>query len=61
MKAKIISKVASYGKQTWRINSDGSYSGLAFGTFGPNQSPHFSWIGVSEEKVPLEVKEVLKG
>lgn len=60
LKPKIISKTAAYGNQRWRINPDGSYSVLAFGTTAPNQTPHWSWIYVLEEKVPLEIKEILK-
>ena len=60
LKPKIISKIAAYGNQRWRINPDGSYSVLAFGTTGPNQTPHWTWMYISGEKVPLEVKETLE-
>lgn len=56
----IISKIAAYENQRWRINSDGSYSVLAFGTFGPNQIQHWNWVYISKEKVPSEIKEILK-
>jgi len=61
-RVKIISKIATYGKQRWRINPDKSYSVLAFGSFPYDHSLglRYGWIGVSEEKVPLEVREVLE-
>lgn len=60
VKPQIISKVASYGPQRWRVNPDKSYSVLTFGTSGPNQTPHSFWIFIESNKVPKEIKEILK-
>ncbi len=61
MKPKIFSKTASYGDQTWRINFDGSYSVLAFGSF-PNESGlRHGWINIDKQKVPIEIKDILNG
>ena len=61
MKPKIISKTASYGNQTWRINFDGSYSALAFGSFLNQSGLRHGWINVDKEKVPIEIKDILNG
>ncbi len=62
MKPRIISKTAKYGDQTWRINSDGSYSALAFGSFPYSKSGlRYGWINVDKEKIPIEIKDILNG
>ena len=59
MKTKIVSKTIQHGKQHWRLNADGSWSVLAFGSFGPNDvGLRYGWINVPEEKVPDEVKKM---
>ncbi len=56
MECKIVSKTIQYGKQHWRLNADGSWSALAFGSFGPNENGlRYGWIRVPKEKVPEEV------
>ncbi len=58
-KAKIVSKTIKYGKQHWRLNADGSWSALAFGSFGPNEvGLRYGWINVPKEKVPDDVKKM---
>ena len=55
--ARVIGKTIKYGPQTWRLNPDGSWSALAFGSFGPNQvGLKYGWIHVDNEKVPEDVK-----
>jgi len=54
---KIISKTIKFGNQHWRLNADGSWSGLAFGSFGPNDKGlRYGWITVPADKVPEKVK-----
>lgn len=61
MEAKVVSKTVKYGKQHWRLNADGSYSALAFGSFGPNERGlRYGWIHVSSEKVPSEVRKAMQ-
>jgi hypothetical protein len=58
MKCRVVSKTIQYGKQHWRLNADGSWWVLAFGSFGPNDAGlRYGWISVPEEKVPDEVKK----
>lgn len=52
MICRVVSKVIAYGKQRWRLNADGSWSVLAFGSFGPEDvGLRYGWISVSMEKV----------
>ena len=61
MECKVVSKTVRYGQQHWRLNADGSWSALAFGSFGPNQvGLCYEWIHVPLEKVPDEVKSKAK-
>ena len=61
MECEVVSKTIRYGKQYWRLNADGSWSILAFGSFGPNEiGLRYGWINVPTEKVPSEVKEKCK-
>lgn len=61
MKAVVISKVIKYGNQHWRLNADGSWSGLAFGSFGPQDNGlRYGWIDVPNDKVPDEVRQAIK-
>ena len=54
---KVVSKTVQYGKQHWQLNADGSWSVLAFGSFGPSDKGlRYGWIRVSEDKVPKNVK-----
>ncbi len=57
MECKVISKVVAYGKQRWRVNPDGSWSVMMFGSFRPGERGlHWEWVDVLTEKVPSEVK-----
>ena len=57
MECKVVSKTVRHGQQHWRLNADGSWSVLAFGSFGPeDRGLRYGWIGVPAEKVPPEVK-----
>ena len=61
MDAVVVSKTVRYGKQHWRINADGSFSALAFGSFGPNQvGLKYGWITVERKNVPPQVRETLE-
>lgn len=60
METKVVSKTVKYGKQHWRINADGSWEVLMFGSFGPNQvGLCHRWAGINTEKVPQEVMETV--
>ena len=60
MECKVVSKTIKYGKQHWRLNANGSWSALAFGSFGPGEvGLRYGWISVSPEKVPKEVLKIL--
>lgn len=68
MQMKIVSKTVHLGEDAYvRINADGSYSALAFGAFGPNQTGSgfnfvgYGWIPIKEEALPKEVVQALKG
>ena len=62
MPMKIVSKVLHLGKDAYvRKNADGSYSALAFGSFGPNQTGlKYGWISIPESKLTKEIIDVLK-
>lgn len=49
-----------YGKQQW-TKSEGRWYVKMFGTTGPGQNPHWSWGEVSEGRVPVAVREKLRG
>ncbi len=58
--AKVVSKTVVYGRQHWRLNADGSWSALAFGSFGPNDvGLRYGWIHVATKKVPSEVRKAM--
>lgn len=63
MAIKVVSKTVHLGDDAYiRVNADGSYSALAFGSFGPNQvGLKYGWISIPENKVPEKVKQILKG
>ena len=60
---KVVSKTVHLGKDAYvRINGNGSYSTLAFGSFGPNQvGLKYDWIPIPKEKLTAEVINALKG
>ena len=62
MKCEVVSKTIKYGKQHWRLNANGSWSALAFGSFGPNETGlRYGWIHVPKERVPEEVLKKVTG
>ena len=59
METKVVAKTIQHGKQHWKHNADGSWSALAFGSFGPNETGlRYGWIAVKECNVPQEVKDL---
>jgi len=56
-KAKICEVTVEYGQQRWRRNSNGNWSVLMFGTFGPSDHgiPRYEWKYIPTDKVPKEV------
>jgi len=59
MKAELKAREISYGRNTYRFN--GKYWFVhAFGTTVFRQNtPHWSWIQIDEEKVPKEVRNMV--
>jgi hypothetical protein len=58
---EVVSQTIKHGKQHWRLNPDGSWSILAFGSFGPeDRVPRYGWIIVEGNKVPDEVKQAIR-
>jgi hypothetical protein len=58
METEVVSKTIRHGPQHWQLNADGSWSVLAFGSFGPNDvGLRYGWIAVPTDKVPKDVKE----
>ena len=61
-KMKIVSKTVHLGDDAYvRINANGSYSALAFGSFGPNQTGlKYDWIPIKKESLPEDVIRTLE-
>ena len=61
MKPKIVSKTIHLGGDAYvRKNADGTYSALAFGSFGPNQKGlKYGWISISKDQIPKDVIDAL--
>lgn len=60
MHCKVTSQTVTYGRNQYRHNADGSWSALAFGSFGPNQvGLRYGWIHIPSHKVPEEVKKAI--
>lgn len=61
-KAVISEKTISYGKQSYRVNSEYEWLTLMFGTFGPedNGIPRYAWRPIPENRVPDSVKKLVK-
>lgn len=59
---KIVSKTVHLGDDAYvRINADGNYSALAFGSFGPNQvGLKYNWIPIEEDQLSEKVIKLLK-
>ena len=62
MGIKVVSKTVHLGEDAYvRINANGSYSALAFGSFGPGQvGLKYDWISMPENKLSPEVIQKLK-
>lgn len=61
VKTEIVSQMIRCGKQHWRLNPDGSWSVLAFGSFGPeDRGLRYGWITVEGNKVPDEVRQAVR-
>lgn len=59
MRAEVIGKTIAQGKNRWRLNPDGSWDVLMFGSFPYQTAPGlvWRWVAVKTEQVPKEVKE----
>ena len=59
---KIVSKTIHLGEDAYvRINADGSFSALAFGSFGPNQKGlKYGWIPIKREQLSRDVVQMLE-
>jgi len=56
--AQVVSKTVKYGKNHYRLNANGTWSALAFGSFGPeDRGLRYGWIHISSDRVPQKVKE----
>ncbi len=56
--ATVVSKTIKYGKNHYRLNADGSWSALAFGSFGPeDKGLRYGWINIDNDNVPQAVKD----
>jgi len=60
--AFVNEKTISYGRQQYRVNRDGKWMVLMFGSFGPNDPPvglKYKWMPIPVDKVPDKVKEAI--
>jgi hypothetical protein len=59
---KVVSKTVHLGEDAYvRINADGTYSALAFGSFRPNQiGLCYDWIPIPEKSLSVDIIELLK-
>jgi hypothetical protein len=55
MEAITVGKTIAYGKNRFKVDADGNWSVLLFGTSGPGQNPHYYYSHVKKEKIPAEV------
>ena len=57
--AKVCGKEISYGPQRWKVDSEGRWQVLMYGSHGPNDPPiglSWKWHYIAESKVPDDVK-----
>lgn len=61
MSCKVIGKTVADGERRWRLNGDGSWSVLMFGSHPYQQSPGlvWRWVTIEEGRVPDEVKRAV--
>jgi len=55
--AKICGVTIEYGPQRYRKDSEGNWSTLMWGTFGPSDNgiPRYAWQHIPTDRVPGEV------
>ena len=59
-KAKICEKTIAWGRQHYRVNNNGDWMVLMFGSHGPNDPPvglSWKWHIIPKDRVPNEVKK----
>ncbi len=60
MKAIICKKTVAYGKNRYKIDINGNWQVLMYGSHGPNDPPvglSYKWYPIPKAKVPNKVKE----
>jgi len=61
MKPVLTEREFSLGPQSWRVDSKGRWSTLAWGWWpGNTGTPGFRWIAVERQRVPAELLEAAK-
>ena len=61
MEARVVSQTIAVGRQRWRLNADGTWSVLMFGSFGPEQiGLCHRWMPVPPDKVPDKVRVAIR-
>ncbi len=59
-KATICEKTIAYGSQRYRVNKNGDWLVLMYGSHGPNDPPvglSWKWGYIPKNRVPKEVRE----
>jgi len=62
-KASVCEKTISFGKNRYRVDSNGNWMVLMYGSHGPNDPPvglSWKWRKIPSDRVPNEVKELAK-
>ena len=60
-KATICEKTIAYGKQRYRVNTNGNWQVLMFGSHGyddPHVGLSWKWRYIPRDKVPKNVKKI---
>lgn len=59
---KVIGKTITHGKNVFEVDSKGNWRIYAFGTFSPADKgiPRYGLISIPSDKVPKEVKSLVK-
>ena len=58
--AIVCEKTLAYGNQRYRVNKDGVWQVLMFGSWGPNDPPvglSWKWGYIPKDRVPKKVRE----
>lgn len=59
--AEVIEKTIKYGKNRYKITSEGNWQILMFGWWPSNTGrPSFRWVPIEAKRVPEEVKKLAK-